>query len=387
MKRITIGSSLLCGVALLFIGLNASSNAAVSASTGPTLNLEIVWKADTATHPIMGGGSIAVDGQGNLYVTDYGMDGYTFQIVKFDPEGQFVSAWGKTGTGPGEFNWRPGNLESPPDAEAGPDAGFIAADAEGNLYVADGYNFRVQKFDAMGNYLLEWGGPIEDRGQERSCRLRSLGLCLEWESAGDDYGQRRPCRLRSLGLCLEWAPVAKRDGEFGFPGAGPIAIDSLGNVYVSDFAHVQRFNKEGLLLSEFGMAGTGDGEFNGAAQVGWDSQGNLYVPDLLNGRFQKFDGKGNFLLTFGVAGEGDGEFGFPLQAVVDSQDHVFVTDNTNRLQIFDTDGNFLAKWTDPGNGDGPFAVLGAVAVDREDNLYIAYYREEDGITIYKFRQE
>lgn len=386
MKRITMSSSLLGLAMVLITALSVLDGNTAAASPDLISKLEVIWKADTATHPIMGGGSIAVDGQGNLYVTDYGVDGYTYQIVKFDQQGRFVTAWGKTGTGPGEFNWRPGNSENPPDAEGGPDAGFVAADAEGNVYVADGYNFRVQKFDAMGNYLLEWGGSIESNGQERPCRLRSLGLCLEWASAGEDYGQRRPCRLRSLGLCLEWASPSESDGEFGFPGAGPISIDPLGNVYVSDFAHVQRFNKEGLLLSEFGIAGTGDGEFNGAAQVGWDSQGNLYVPDLLNGRVQKFNAEGNFLLSFGVAGDGDGEFGLPLQVVVDSRDHVFVTDNSPRLQLFGTDGNFVAKWTNPGNGDGPFELVGSVAIDREDNLYIAFYRAEDGYTIYKFRQ-
>lgn len=329
MKRImsTVGLLLLLGVVGLV--LNAPIYRAIADTP---INLEVVWKADTTAHPIANGGSIAIDGQNNLYTTDYGADGHAYQIHKFDQDGKYVMSWGSTGDGPGEFNWRPANPDD------GPDAGFIAADADGNVYVSDGYNFRVQKFDANGEFLLEWGSQGEENGQ------------------------------------------------FVPPSVGPISVDPQGNVYVSDFAHVQLFDINGKFLSSFGTFGTEEGQFQGAAQVGWDSEGNLYVPDFLNARFQKFDVDGNFLLSVGAAGEGDGEFALPVEIVVDSQDHVFVADNSHRLQAFDTDGNFIAKWTEPGNGDGPFEIAGAVAIDSEDNLYIAFYREEDGLSFYKLRQ-
>jgi hypothetical protein len=321
----------LCLIGLFMVGMTAFASR--TAAQDATLKLEVVWKADTSALPILNFSNIAVDGQGNLFVTDYGVDGHTYQVHKFDQDGNHVMSWGSTGSGPGEFNWRPDNPDD------GPDAGFMAADADGNVYVTDSYNFRVQKFDENGEFLLEWGSQGED------------------------------------------------DGQFVPPGVGPISIDPTGNIYVSDFAHVQRFDSNGQFLSTFGSFGTGDGEFTGAAQVGWDSAGNLYVADLLNARFEKFDTEGNFLMSVGVAGEGDGEFFLPLQVVVDSQDHVFVTDNSNRLQVFDTNGNFIAQWTGSGVEDEPFELVGSIAIDGEDNLYIALYRETDGFAFYKFRQE
>jgi DNA-binding beta-propeller fold protein YncE len=318
-----------CLSMLLIIGAGVPFHRTL-AIANTLIELEVVWKADTAAQPIPNGGNIAVDGLGNLYVTDFGSDGRTYQIHKFDPDGNYVLSWGSTGNGPGEFIWRPEILGE------GPDGGFIAADEEGNVYVSDGGNLRVQKFDSRGQFLLEWSTP--------------------------DEGLDEPL------------------------GPGPISIDPQGNIYVSDFAHVQRFNRNGEFLSSFGSSGTGEGEFTGAAQVGWDSAGNLYVPDLLNARFQKFDPDGNFLLAAGAAGEGEGEFLLPLQAVVDSQDRVFVTDNSNRFQVFDTDGNFVAQWSGSDLEDEPFELVGAIAIDGDDNFYVALYREADGYAIYKLRQ-
>ena len=317
-------------VAVLLVSASVPAYPTLAAQSDLLSQLEADWKADTSTRPLENPSFMSADAQGNLFVADRGADGYTYQVVHFAPDGTFVRAWGTNGSGPGEFNWRPTN----PDE--GPDAGFVAADNAGNLYVSDGYNFRVQKFSSEGEFLLEWG------------------------SSGE------------------------QDGQFQPPTVGPVSVDAEGKVHVSDFGRVQIFDSEGQFLGAFGSFGTGDGQFQGAGQVGWDSQGNRYVPDFLNGRVQKFDAEGNYLMQIGAPGEGDGEFFMPAQVVVDSQDHIFVMDNTNRVQVFDADGNYLDKLSRPGNGDGPFEAIGSIALDGQDNLYVQFYRPEDGVTIYKF---
>ncbi len=69
---------------------------------------------------------IAVDGQGNVYVADWGND----RIQKFNADGRFITRWGAEGTGDGHFS---GLLA-------------IAVDRQGNVYVADAGNRRIQKF-------------------------------------------------------------------------------------------------------------------------------------------------------------------------------------------------------------------------------------------------
>ena len=65
------------------------------------------------------------------------------KVIKFDKDGNFIKAWGKKGTGPGEFDI----------------AHSIAIDAKGLLYVADRNNQRIQVFDADGTYLRESKHP------------------------------------------------------------------------------------------------------------------------------------------------------------------------------------------------------------------------------------
>ena len=81
---------------------------------------------------------------GEIYVSDgHGNS----QVVKLDKNGNWVKAWGKRGTGPGEFNEPHG----------------IATDEKGRVYVADRANNRVQVFDSDGNFLKQWtnvGAPV-----------------------------------------------------------------------------------------------------------------------------------------------------------------------------------------------------------------------------------
>ena len=82
---------------------------------------------------------VAFGKNGEIYVADgYGNS----RVVKFDHKGNFLKAWGKYGTGPGEFNL--------PHS--------IAVNHEGNVFVGDRENQRIQIFDAEGNFLKQWTG-------------------------------------------------------------------------------------------------------------------------------------------------------------------------------------------------------------------------------------
>src|SRR5207253_2565690 len=76
---------------------------------------------------------VAWDAAGNIYVADgYGNS----RVAKFDRNGKFLASWGSRGTGPGEFDL----LHS------------IATDAQGNVYVGDRTNRRIQVFDGNGTF-------------------------------------------------------------------------------------------------------------------------------------------------------------------------------------------------------------------------------------------
>ncbi|MBI2928401.1 MAG: 6-bladed beta-propeller [Verrucomicrobia bacterium] len=80
---------------------------------------------------------IAFTRSGDFYVSDgYGNS----RVVKFSREGKYLFAWGKRGTGPGEFNT--------PHS--------IAVDSKGLVYVSDRENNRIQIFEADGKFVRQW---------------------------------------------------------------------------------------------------------------------------------------------------------------------------------------------------------------------------------------
>src|SRR4051812_32525204 len=77
------------------------------------------------------------DPQGNTFISD----GYiNSRVAKVDKEGNWVKSFGEPGSGPGQLNT--------PHS--------IAADAKGNIYVADRGNRRIQVFDGEGNVLRQF---------------------------------------------------------------------------------------------------------------------------------------------------------------------------------------------------------------------------------------
>ena len=80
---------------------------------------------------------VAIAPNGDIFVSDGHVNA---RIVKFSKEGRFIKAWGRKGSGPGEFDL--------PHA--------LAFDSRGRLFVGDRSNSRIQIFDQDGNFLAQW---------------------------------------------------------------------------------------------------------------------------------------------------------------------------------------------------------------------------------------
>ncbi|MEN6341298.1 MAG: PKD domain-containing protein [Methanospirillum sp.] len=245
---------------------------------------------------------IAVDGGGNVYVTDY--SGYTVhRVQKFASDGTYLGGFGSYGSGPGQFMWPEG----------------IAVDGAGTFYIADSH--RIQQFLSIGLWVSEWGTAGSGLGELSAPR----GVALD--STGNIYvvdsgNNRVQMYLVGSHLCfLEWGDLGYWSGYFDSPTG--IAINGYGDVYVADSGNdrVQRFDKWGTFEKEWGTDGYDDGDFRYPAGIAVDAAGDVYVTDYERSLVQKFSWDGDYITGWGV--------NEPWGVAVDGAGYVYVVSRGN----------------------------------------------------------
>jgi V8-like Glu-specific endopeptidase len=266
----------------------------------------------------------------------------------------FVRTFGATGTATGQFT--------------NPDA--VATDDDGNIYVTDTGNHRIQKFTSTGTFLTTWGTPGNATGQFSSPR----GIATD--SAGNVYvadtGNHRIQKFASTGTFLTtWGTFGSSTGQFRFPLG--IATDSAGNVYVADAENhrIQKFTSTGTFLTTWGTSGTPTGQFDVPFGIATDSDDNVYVTDTGNHRIQKFTSTGTFLTTWGTFGSSTGQFSSPRGIALDDDDNVYVTDTGNhRIQKSTGQGRHIAMWGSAGADAGEFNAAVGVATAPSGQIHV-----------------
>ena len=185
-------------------------------------------EASFGTDALVSPAGIALDTENRfVYVVDTQQD----QVLVFDADTYKLLR--RIGTGGKKHTLTsPGNFSLPTN---------VAVDSQGNVYVTDTLNNRVESFDADGNFISEFGKP------------------------GDGAGR-----------------FARPKG---------IAVDCDDHIWVADEvqSRVQVFDKEGRLLIYFGQQGTYPGQFQALYGLAYDKQNNRVITsEQFPGRVQVF---------------------------------------------------------------------------------------------------
>ncbi len=225
-------------------------------------------------------GSI-VDAAGNIYIADGG----NHQIRKITPAG-IVSTFagngvaGSTdGTGTAaKFNWPSG----------------LTIDQSGNIYVADLFNFKVRKITPAG-VVTTFAGTGGNGSSDGAANVAMFGYieAVAADQQGNiyvaDQGNRKIRKISPSGIVSTYAGSGSAGHDNGpantatFVAPLSVAVDGTGNVYVADDNFIKKISNgivstfvgNGNSIAQDGV-GTNAG-IAGANSIAFDPFGNLYA--------------------------------------------------------------------------------------------------------------
>ena len=233
---------------------------------------------------------------------------------------------------------------------------MITTDAAGNLYIADALNYRIRKITTSGLISTIAGTGV-------------AGF------SGDG--------------------TAASNAQISIPQA--IAIDSMGNIYVSDGSNhrIRKINAAGIISTVVGTGVSGYSGDSGLATnatifaplgIALDALGNLYISDRNNFRIRKVNTSGIISTIAGTGTQGfSGDAGLAINAniygpssiAVDTAGNVYFCDN-QRIRKINTAGiiSTIAGTGAVGfNGDGGLATSATLyypsglTFDKSGDLY------------------
>jgi len=252
-----------------------------------------------------------------------------------------------------------------------------AVDADGNVYVTDLGNKRVQKFDNNGIFVTAWGTNTESNvafSEPAGIAVyedfvfvvdSKLGIVQKFDSDGN--------------FITKWGSVGNEKGQFSKPNG--IAVSKDGLVYVADTENhrVQKFTLDGKFISELYL---GESKFSkdSPVDIAVDKAGNIYVSDPYLNKISKFDSDGNFIKKFGP-----NVGGYPMTPyglTVDSQGNVYAADGSrDRILYLNKEGSTITIFGSTGISNGQFKVPLDVAMDPQGHLFVV---DSNGHRIQKF---
>lgn len=292
---------------------------------------------------------IAVDGNGNVYVADYG----NLSVRKITPGGVVstmigIASGGYYADGVGEAA-----------RFGGPTS--VAVDSAGNAYVADCDNDTIRKITPGGVVTTLAGtAGLQGSADGTGAAARFIfprGVAVD--SNGNVYvADTLNFTIRKItpgGVVTTLAGTAGVGGSADGTGAAAefsspcgVAVDDDGNVYVADTGNctIRKITPAGVVSTLAGnpnAQGSADGtgaaaQFRSPESVAVDGSGNVYVADTLNGTIRKVSPAGAVTTLAGTAGGASGsadgagaaaQFFQPYGVAVDGGGNVFVADTYN----------------------------------------------------------
>jgi DNA-binding beta-propeller fold protein YncE len=257
------------------------------------------------------GHTVRIDPQQNIWVADKGSD----MVVKFNPQGRVLMVFGRKQeasdkeTGPLERHKPP----LPPDVGRFRQVTDMTWDPRGNTFISDGYiNSRVAKVDKLGNWLKSFGEPGSGPGQLNT--PHSIAADAKGNLYVADRGNRRiqvfdgegnvlreiridvpvpPGARTAIGPVPDVAKIEAAGSPLTMAPGAPWAVCITPGpnqvLFASDAypGRVYKLSLDGKVLGWLGESGKQLKQFGWIHEIACPSEKQIWVAELLNWRVQK----------------------------------------------------------------------------------------------------
>jgi len=302
---------------------------------------------------------VAFDSGGRLYLADSGNHRIQVYTIGLDDIPVFAASLGSQGSGLGQFNY-PSQL---------------AIDSTDNsLYVADVFNYRVQKCTPDGA-SWPWGwtcaifhGGSQGSGANQLDRAFGLGMDAARSLFIADGGNGRVKKCTPAGSCTtliqasNWWPA-------------DVAAPDSSTLLVTDYNNhvIKKYNASGVFQSILvGTAGipyvTDLNHYNKPRALAVDPANNVYMVEEAGQRLFKFDPGGALLWSVGmagVAGDPPDRLCWPEGVAVGPDTRVYLA-GCSEVRIYTAGGVYFDRFPTPDN-----SWAAGVAVDPAGNIYVS----------------
>ena len=248
--------------------------------------------------------SVKIDKDNNIWVADKGSD----MVIKFTPQGRVAMVFGRKqeASDEGTEPLRHPKPPLPPVDGMFRQVTDMAWDAAGNTYISDGYiNSRVAKVDKDGNWIKSWGEPGDGPGQFST--PHSIAVDAQGNVYVADRGNRRiqvfddeGKFLRQVTIDVPVPPNARPAiGNKPTATTGAMAPGAPWTVCITPGPHqvlfssdaypgrIYKLSLDGKVLGVLGESGKQLKQFGWIHEMACPSENELYVAELLNWRVQK----------------------------------------------------------------------------------------------------
>ncbi|MBU0622229.1 MAG: hypothetical protein KJ795_10295 [Gammaproteobacteria bacterium] len=257
---------------------------------------------------------VALDAEGRIYVRD--ADDKLIKV--YTPGGSYIRSLPK--------------LEKP----------VAMTVAEDGIYVVDEGSFNIYKYDFDGNLAYSFGSKGDGIAQFKSLSGIVVDKAQQ-VYIGDSKKALIDFFVVEAGKALESLPRAQGRASVKWLENIPAEVEQITWDGKETFYAIPKDRKSLLEIRKGAVASSIKLDDMQLSAVTVDAAGNIWVLDRKGRRGSKLDASGKTLMTFGSSGSGAGQFSDPTAIAVSASGLIFVADRSNRnVQIFRGDGVFLS---------------------------------------------